>query len=112
MKKVLIATLFMLPVLAYAEKKPTPNPADYTITVHVQSSEALLLSNHQLLNVTIDGKHFELESIPYGGVMPVGDYMARISQDKIYPQKEYSRVYELLFADGSTRKYTVVGESE
>jgi hypothetical protein len=112
MKRVLIALLFMLPALACAEKKPVQNTSDYTVAVHVQSSEALLGSGMQQLNVIIGGKHYELEANTYAKVLPVGDYMARISLDKIDPDHEYVRVYELLFADGSTRKYTVVGESE
>ena len=92
MKNVLLAMLFMLPVLA---------------------SETPYIERRQQLNVIIAGKHYELQGITsYDKVLPVGDYMARISQDKTDANKEYVRVYELLFADGSTRKYTVVGESE
>jgi len=115
MKKVLIAMLFMLPALACAEKKPVQNTRDYTIAVHVQSSYSNKESipYYQQINVIIGGKHYELEAIvPYGNVLPVGDYMARITLDKINPDHEYSRQYELLFSDGTTRKYTVVGESE
>ena len=43
MKRVLIAMLFMLPALACAEKKPVQNTSDYTIAVHVQSSETPFL---------------------------------------------------------------------
>lgn len=113
MKSVLIATLFMLPALACAEKKPVQNTSDYTIAVHVQSSETPFLETRQQLNVIIGGKHYELEAnTSYYKVLPVGDYMARITQDKTDANKEYVRVYELLFADGTTRKYWVVGESE
>ena len=31
MKNILVAILLMVPTLAWAEKKPAPNPADYTI---------------------------------------------------------------------------------
>ncbi len=37
MKKVLIALLMLAPMLSWAAA-PKPNPADYTVTVHVQSS--------------------------------------------------------------------------
>jgi hypothetical protein len=66
----------------------------------------------QQLSVIIAEKHYELEANTNTKVLPVGDYMARISYDKIDPNQEYVRVYELLFADGTTRRYTVVGESE
>jgi hypothetical protein len=107
-----MAILLLAPALACAEKKPAQNPADYAVTVHVQSSEALIGSGMQQLNVIIGGKHYELEAAAYAKVLPVGDYMARISQDKIDQDKQYVRIYELLFADGTTRKYQVVGESE
>lgn len=113
MKKVLFAILLMVPALACAEKKPAPNPADYTVTVHVQSSH--LLQNQlstQILDVTIGEKKYKLEAWPFFQVLPVGDYKAKIYKDKIAQNHEYSRVYELLFADGSTRRYTVMGESE
>ena len=112
MKKVLIAILLLVPAMACAEKKPVQNISDYTIAVHVYSSEAIPGSGIQQLNVTIDEKHYELQAYAVAKVLPVGDYKARISQDKIDPNQEYVRVYELLFADGTTRRYTVVGESE
>lgn len=115
MKKVLIAILLLSSAFACAEKKPSANPADYTIAVHVQSSQ--LVDSHggtqsQLLDVIVGGKKYELEAWPFYVVLPVGDYKARISKENISPNHEYSRVYELLFADGTTRRYTVVGESE
>jgi hypothetical protein len=112
MKKVLIAILLLVPAVACAEKKPVQNISDYTIAIHVYSSEALLGSGMQQLSVIIAEKHYELEANTNTKVLPVGDYMARISYDKIDPNQEYVRVYELLFADGTTRRYTVVGESE
>lgn len=114
MKKVLIVILLMAPMLACAEKKPAANPADYTITVHVQSSQIDLLEipARQFLDVVIEGKKYELEAWPVSDVLPVGDYKARIFKEKIAPNHEYSREYEFLFADGTTRKYAVVGELE
>ena len=115
MKKVLIAILLLLPALACAEKTPAPNPAEYTVTIHVQSSRLIQTYNQaptlQHLEVIIDGKKYELEC-PGSFVLSVGDYKARILQDKIAPNHEYTRQYELLFANGSTRKFAVIGESE
>jgi hypothetical protein len=98
------------------------NPADYTIAVHVRSSHLLALSltgsalslssSTQHLDVVIDGQKYELEAWPLYVLLPVGDYKARLSNEKIAKNREYSRVYELLFADGATRRYTVLGESE
>ena len=115
MKRVLIAFLFMLPVLAYAEKKVAPDSADYSVAVHVRSSQVLQTYSKsptvQHLKVTIEGKKYDLEC-PGVLVLPVGDYKAKISQEKTFPNHEYSRQIEFLFADGSTRKYAVVGETE
>jgi len=114
MKKILIAILLMTPALAFADKKPAPNPADYTITVHVYSSQVIDRTGtpKQILDVVIDGKKYELEALPYIDVLPVGDYKAKIFNEKISSNQQYSRVYELLFTDGTTRRYDVVGESE
>jgi hypothetical protein len=119
MKKVLIALLLLMPALVWAEK-PAPNPADYTITVHVQSSK-LQCSPYttcpelprQLLSVLSEGKKYQLQS---SGVqfelLRVGDYKAKISFDETKLPYEYMRVYEFLFPDGKTRKFAVVGEEE
>ncbi|MGA2834209.1 MAG: hypothetical protein ABSE55_14160 [Terracidiphilus sp.] len=114
MKRALIAILLMAPALACAEKKPLPDAANYTVTVHVQSSHVIYTMGNlaQHLDVVIDGKNYELEVLPATQVLPAGDYKARISKDKISTTHEYSRVYEFLFADGTTRRYNVVGESE
>jgi hypothetical protein len=42
----------------------------------------------------------------------VGDYKARLFKEESAKNQEYWRVYELLLADGTARKYSVVGESE
>jgi hypothetical protein len=118
MKKVLIAILLLTPALACAENKG--NPADFTIAVHVQSSRSIyrssaartVIETTQHLDVIIDGKKYALEAWDFRDVLPVGDYKARISKDDVKPDHEYSRVYELQFADGTTRKYAVVGETE
>jgi len=115
MKKVLIAILLLAPALVFAEKKPAPNPADYTIAVHLQSSQLIIgIQNNptQHLDVLIDGKKYALEAGPCYSVLPSGDYKARLVKDAIAKDHEYTRVYELLFTDGTTRKYSVVGESE
>jgi hypothetical protein len=130
MKRVLIATLFLLPVIAWAEK---PNPADYTVNVHVQSSRIELncgdVTNgsnicglQQHLSVLIDGKKFELAGpttskkvhlLPGPSqVLRVGDYEAKAVNAVNDHAYEYSLNYEFLFPDGETRKYLVIGESQ
>lgn len=129
MKKILIALFLMMPLMAWAEK---PNPADYTLNVHVQSSRLVLDCGvinggsvcgwDQYLTVLINGRKYELEGpttskkihlLPNPAVvLHTGDYKAKVlkaSNDKTY---EYSMSYEFLFPDGDTRTYIVVAESE
>jgi hypothetical protein len=106
-----------------------PKPVDYTTTVQVVSSHAirtcvtLLASVHcalvQHLNVVIDGKKYELEEDTGAGnyLLETGSYKAKVVEDKkpdpgLGTASEYHRRYELLFPDGVTRPYVVVGEDE
>ena len=116
MKNALFAILLCVPALAWAAK-PAPDTAEYPITVHVQSSRLINMISgkdaplFQDLKVLIDGKKYELEA---GGalLLRVGDYKAKVEKDNTQRTYEYQRVYEFLFADGSTRRYWVVGEDE
>jgi hypothetical protein len=122
MKDVLIALLFFAPSLALAQKTDAGS-ADYTIAVHVQSSRlvntcgsAMKGSNcgwSQQLIVMIEGKKYEIEEQRSRvDLLRAGDYKAKIVKDETTRAYEYLRIYELQFADGKTRKYTVVGEME
>lgn len=117
MKKVLFAFLLSTPALAWAAK-PQPNPADYTIAVHVERSRMPMICVQGLcyflqdLDVVIDGKKIELESGRVMDLLRVGDYKAKIVKDETAQPYEYNRVYEFLFTDGKTRTYSVVGEQE
>ena len=113
MKTLLFALLLFVPVFCWAGTEP--NPGDYTIAVHVQSSRLVGQDgNIQRLSVTIDGKKYKLEAIsqPRYDLLRVGDYKARVVKDDASRSYEYFRAYQFLFPDGKTRRYTVVGESE
>jgi hypothetical protein len=100
----------------------TVKPADYSIAIHVQASHLInqCVSDTsgsncgytQHLDAVIDGKKYELERFQVSNVLHVGDYKARLVEDKHPRSEEYSQVYEILFSDGKTGKFTVVGESE
>ena len=110
MKMSLLAILLMVPALAWADN---PNPAAYTITVHVQSSKLVNCDSELQMVVLIDGKKYELQDeSPNSSVIHVGDYKARIVKEDTSHSYSYTRTYEILFPDGSTRTYAVVGESE
>jgi hypothetical protein len=117
MRKAILALLLLAPSISWAAK-PAPNPADYTITVHVQSSR---LARSQLLGgitvqqltVSIDGKKYELEERGFSNdVLRVGDYNAKIVKDQTQRAYEYQRTYEFLFPDGQIRQYSVVSEEQ
>jgi len=114
MKKAILFVLMLAPLCSWAEKVP-PVPADYTIAVHVQSSRTIAEwgATSQQLSVVIDGKHYEIHAYvntPY--VLRVGDYRARLHTPDAGTAYEYKRIYEILFPDGKTRDYLVVGEEE
>ena len=122
MKNFLIALLVLTPSLAVAQKAEAGS-TDYTIAVHVQSSRLVNECGSdtkgsscdwsQRLTVMIDGKKYELEEQRSRvDLLRVGDYKAKIVKDETTRAYEYWRIYELQFADGKTRKYTVVGETE
>jgi hypothetical protein len=114
MKNILLAVLLLVPALAWAQKPP-----EYPISVHVQASRVVdscagnpaQCFSAQRLTVVIDGKKYELE----GGrdtLLRTGDYKAKLDKDEAKHAFEYQRAYEFRFEDGSTRRYTVVGELE
>jgi len=125
MKKTLLALLILAPAIALAEKT-APNPADYTIAVHIQASRIGLDCGdvtggssvcvwEQHLKVTIDGKTYELNSIHVLKnvfVLHVGDYKAKVLKEDTSKSYEYQRSYELLYPDGQTEDFQVMGESE
>jgi hypothetical protein len=104
----LLLALLMPPLHALAA---SPNPADYTITAHVRSSEIPSGSGAQRVEAVIDGKNYLLLRSA-AAVLRVGDYKARVVDDKSLRAEEYNRTYEFIFQDGKTAKFYVIGESE
>jgi hypothetical protein len=107
MKKVFLVLLLLQSAIVLAEK-PKPNPADYTITVHVIGSANRGSVQH--LEVIIDGQPMELVSANgiYGGLLALGDYKARyISMaPKNHAVYDYWNRYEIYFpSDGAIRDY-------
>lgn len=117
MKKILLAIFLLVPALAGAAK-PAPNPADYTVAIHVQASRLADLCAPgcvwvQHLTVIIEGKKYELsDTLPRTDLLRTGDYKAKIFKNETERPYEYQRTYELLMSDGGTRRYVVVAEME
>jgi hypothetical protein len=89
-----------------------PNPAEYTVNVHVGSSSTA--HYFQELTVVIDGKHYNLESETTlaNRLLALGDYKAKLVRDEHTTAYDSYRVYEFLFPDKKTRKFIVVGQTE
>jgi hypothetical protein len=113
MNKLILTILLLLPALAWAAD---PNPADYTISVHVASTRMLLEGNPpiyaQQLNVIINGKKYVLECTAVNSLLALGDYKAKLVKDDHKSPYDSKQVYEFLFPDSKTRKFLVVGQSE
>ena len=87
------------------------HPADNTVTVHVSSSSTDL-SGHQVLDVVIDAKKYELRSeLSIGHLLALGDYKAKLVKNDHPTAYDSSLEYEFLFPD-KTRPYVVVGQIE
>ena len=118
-----VALLFVsamaLAVPAYAQKS-----SDYAIKVHVSASRIgydcgvtkgeSSCKSVQQVTVMIDGAKYELQSQTYfpKGIVALGDYQAKLVSDEQKPTHEFTRTYDLMFPDGSTRKFHVIGQTE
>jgi hypothetical protein len=93
-----------------------PNPADYTINVHVTSSRMMLEGEanafSQKLNVTINDKKYELRSSGVNALLALGDYKAKLVRNDHRTAYDSYQVYEFLFPDNKTRRFEVVGVME
>jgi hypothetical protein len=120
MKKSLLVILLLLPMLAFAKdkEKPSTNPANYPLTLHVQSSRLYDICAPgcvwvQHIFIAIEGKKYELtDTTPRHDLLRVGDYKARISKDEHDTDYQYDREYQFLLPGGDVRTYVVIGESE
>ena len=65
----------------------------------------------------IDGKKYTLDALTFFNyakvtLLEVGDYKAKLVRNVHRTAYESSQTYKLLFPDGKTRKFVVVGQSE
>ena len=115
MKKLVLALLLMqTPIVFAAADKP--NPADYTVTVHVVSSASLLGGSgtntftYQMIEAVIGNETLQLRG-GSEGVLALGDYSARVSASVHGPKDpntyDVYRGYDFLMPDGKVRTYVV-----
>jgi hypothetical protein len=114
MKNIALALLLLFSTFAGAVAEP--NPAEYTVNVHVSASYMVSERDNNLyvqkLDVVIDGKKYELESEGVGMILALGDYKAKLVKDEHKTPYDSLQVYEFLFSDKKTRKFEVVGQTE
>jgi len=121
MSKRFFLLLLALPGALWAQT----NAAAYNVTIHVTASRVAVgfsdgplgvtsLRIEQRLTAKVGGSTYELTSdtaLPKG-VVALGDYKAKLVKDESKPTNEFTKVYELMFPDGSTRKFEVTGQME
>ena len=117
-KGMALLMLYWMPMWAQTKS------GDYKVDVRVVASRIASAStvfrgdsiakSTQNLTVLIDGTRYELESEMFlaKGIVALGNYKARLVEDQQRPTHEYTKTYEVQFADRSTRKYRVIGQLE
>jgi len=111
-KKTTFAALMLCSTIAFAQ---LPNPADYTVTIHVTASRISRPINQagqagQQIQVVIEGKKYELQGLS-DGVLALGDYKAKLREIHRNSYDIY-QTYEFLMPDGKTRNFTLTGIQE
>ena len=114
-----LSLLFCLPLFAQSPD------AGYNLNIHVSETRIggdcgvvthgnSTCNSVQQLSVLVDGTKYELEGETYfpKGIVALGDYKAKLVKDQQKPTHEFNRTYELMFPDGSTRKFRVTGQVE
>jgi hypothetical protein len=116
MKRVLLG--FVLVLCGCVWTVAQAKQAEYNINVNVSASRSVKHTEsaprYQYLNVTIDGRNYELESVQaVRGLLMLGDYKAKLVTDE-HGKGDYDfrQVYEFQFSDKRTRQFSVVGQLE
>ena len=99
---------------AFAQSKPD----EYSITVHVTASRCAVepfikgTVDALMINVSIDGKKYELKSTGPCSLLRLGDYKAKLIADQHKNSYEVYQEYEFQFSDGKTKKFELVRMKE
>lgn len=123
-KLVLLTVCFCFAVFARASA--TPDPAAYTETLHITSSYLEVSGGavpYQRLEVVTNGRKYLLSGTAliatvhgvggiHPGVLPVGDYKAKLIPNSYKPDYLLFLTYEILLPDGKTVKFGVIGQTE
>lgn len=120
MKK-LAVVLFLVFCSAFAQAKGKPNPADFTVKVHISAAHFVVYPSTTYMlyaDVTLNGKKLQLAGRAaliqsnYLLITP-GDYQARLIKDVHNTDgTAIHQEYELLLTDGIVWDCVVSGTSE
>jgi hypothetical protein len=105
------------------------DPSQFPLSMHISastyapeygSSLKTFDDLDQIVTSTIDGKHYELlgptssaKAFMHGnGLINPGDYHARLSKNEHKTAYESLQEFEILFPDGTTRRFSVIEQSE
>jgi len=107
-------------ILPASSSAPKPDANDYNITAHVSAAQYAPNALYQLLTVTIDGKHYQMQGptssakayMHGNGLLNPGDYHVKLIQDTHKTAFESIQEYEFLLPDNITRKFGVIAQSE
>jgi len=122
MKKFTVV-LFLVLCSAFAQAKEKPNPADFTIKVHISAAHFLLNPTYSSLPIlyadaTLNGKKLQLAGTAakiQGNIVLIapGDYPARLTKDVHNTDgTAIHQEYELPLSDGITWNCVISGISE
>ena len=121
-KTCLAAVFFSCLTLAVTNPARAADPADYPLSLHISASTYGSPANplFELVTATVGGKHYQLQGptssakiFTHGnGLINPGDYRAKLSMDEHKTSYESLQQFEILFPDGTTRKFTVIGQWE
>ena len=121
-RKIVGTLVFIVALLcgqSKAAEKWKPNPADYTVKVHVSTSRyerEVYNALYQILEVMIDGRHYDLYGptssarayLSGNGLLNPGDYMAMLITDVHKTPFESLQMYEVLLPDNTVRRFGVI----
>jgi hypothetical protein len=107
-KKITLAVLLLLAAFAWAGTPP--NPAEYTVNVHVSRSR--IKGIYQNLNVVVNGRKYELENSGDHMLLALGDYKAKLVKDEHKGTYDSLQIYEFLLPDQKTSRFVVIGQTE
>jgi hypothetical protein len=113
--RALFVVLAIIPLLAGNREPARPNPADYTVVLHVGFSRTAqtTFGSQQQLQAEVDGQPLELVS-GCDGILAPGDYKARYylrtsSAPKNRGDYDLFPGYDVLLPDGTSRGFAVTG---